>query len=86
MGNRIKIDEAALRRALQPQVDKMQAELNETFQALVRAVRDEMSGQPADRVFPVLVQRLRDAVPGANINEANLRVVAQQIEAGTLPD
>lgn len=82
--NRIKIDEAALQRAIQPGIDRMQAQRNEQLQTTIRDVRDEMGGQPADRVYETLVTRLRADIPGFNVNEEAMRKVAVEIEAGTL--
>lgn len=82
--NRIHINEDALQRAIQPQIDKMQADLNEQLRSSIRGVRDEMEGQPADDVYAVLIQRLERDIPNLNVNEANMRTVAAEIEAGTL--
>lgn len=84
--NRVRIDEAALRRAVQPSIDDLQARLNAELQSTIREVRDEMEGQPADQVFDTLVARLEERIPGLNLNEDTLRGVAAEIEAGTLTD
>lgn len=82
--NRIKIDEAALRRAIQPQLDNAQQALTQQLQATVREVNDEMSGQPSDQIYDTLVTRLRNQIPGFKVNEQEMRRVAAEIEAGTL--
>lgn len=82
--NRIKIDEAALRRAIQPQLDKAEDTLTQQLQATVRDVNDEMRGQPSNHVYDTLVKRLRDQIPGLTLNEREMRRVAAEIEAGTL--
>ena len=82
--NRIKIDEAALRRAIQPQLDNAQQALTQQLQATVREVNDEMSGQPSDQIYDTLVTRLRNQIPGFKVNEQEMRRVSAEIEAGTL--
>lgn len=84
--NGIQINEAALRRAAQPGLDRMQQQLNDELHAVLREVRDEMSGQPAAAVLAELKLRLARRIPGVQLNEDNLRQLAQEIEAGTLTD
>jgi hypothetical protein len=82
--NRVRIDEAALQRAIQPGIDRIQDQMNEQLRTAIAQVRDEMQGQPADEVFEVLVQRLKADIPGFKVNEQAMRGVATEIEAGTL--
>lgn len=82
----IKIDQQALLRAAQPQLDALQEDLDSRIQAAIRGVRDEMSGQPADVVFAKLTERLNEQVSGLQLNDDSLREVAAEIEAGTLED
>jgi hypothetical protein len=80
------IDEAALQRAVQPGVDRLEAEMNQTLQNTIREVRDTMTGQPADQVYDQLVSRLQARLVGIQLNEPQLGGVAQAIQDGTLTD
>lgn len=64
---------------------KLQPQVNTELRNVVRAVRNEMTGMPAPQVYDVMVVRLRlHFGPGFTPNEAELRRVAGEIEAGTL--
>lgn len=47
----VHIDEDALLRAAQPQLDAVQERLNEELRTILREVRDSMSRQPAEQVM-----------------------------------
>lgn len=78
------INENAIKRAAQPQIDEIQDRINETLRATLREVRDEMTGQPADEVLVVIKQRLLERIPGLELNAGNLREYAVAIEKGEL--
>lgn len=83
--NKIHLDQDAIMRAVQPQIDKLQQEFTTQLQAIVREVRDEMNGQPAAEVYAVLMTRLRAGLPAeTTLDEAKIRELADEIEAGTL--
>ena len=73
---------------LQKQINaKLEPEYSEKARAVVREVRDTMTGRPADEVYEALDAGIRDALgPGAVPNEAELRKWAAAIEAGTVTD
>lgn len=73
---RIKINEAGVR--------EVHEEASAPARQIVREVRGAMQGEPADTIHPVLVERLRAA--GMQPNVEQLRVVAEEISAGTLTD
>ena len=81
---KFKINQAALNAAAAEGLAKLQPEYDAAVQGVVRGVRDDMEGQPADEVYPELVRRLEAEIPGVQPNESNLRRVAQEISDGTL--
>lgn len=84
MTKKFSLDEAAILRAVQPKLDEIQAQANLAVQDVVRGVRDDMEGQPADDVYAELVKRLNEQISGMTLNHDNLRALAAEIEAGTL--
>lgn len=86
MAKEPEIDEAALQSALQPQLDELQAHINETLQTILTEVRDEMEGQPADEVEPVLRSRVQAALPDLELGDVELWEFAEAIEQRTLRD
>jgi hypothetical protein len=82
MGINFKFNEAALEKLKQDAIRKLQPEVDARLQGIIRGVRDEMEGQPADDVYAELVTRLDAA--GVTPNEPNVRKLAEEIQAGTL--
>lgn len=80
----IKIDEAALQRAIQPGIEEIERQSNEILHATVREVRDEMDGQPAEEVYEVLATRLRAALPGFTFDHDRVVELAEAISQGSL--
>lgn len=81
---RIKINHAALEQIKQEAIAKLQPEYDAALRDVVRGVRDDMEGQPAEKIYAELVRRLQAEMPGMQPNEENLRRVAQEISDGTL--
>lgn len=52
------------------------------IRGIVRAVRDEMNGQPADRVYAELFKRI--PARGSGLTKRNLLAIAKDIESETL--
>ena len=74
-----------LERELQQLIEQeVQPQVNAAVQDVVRGVRDEMVGDPADQVYTELVARLQQEFPAIELNEPELREIAQTIEDGTL--
>lgn len=87
MGGNFRINERGIQQAIQPQLDNIQAQVNEILRSTLREVRDEMTGQPADEVLVVIEQRLEERMPlKFELNRENLREFAVAIEEGTLED
>lgn len=80
------LDEAALQRAIQPQLDLLEADLNQALQDTIREVKAEHDGQSVDEVYHVLVTRLMAVIIGFNPDEPQLRKLAQDIVDGNLED
>ena len=80
----VKLDHEELREAIQPQLAEMAAMLTSALQDVAREVRDEMGGRPADEICVELRRRIETAIPGVELDEAKLRVVADEISAGRL--
>ena len=80
----LKADEKALREAIQPQLAEVAAMLTSALQDVAREVRDEMGGRPADEIGAELRRRIETAIPGVELDESKLRVVAEEISAGRL--
>jgi hypothetical protein len=80
----VKLDEEQLRQAIAPQLAEMAAMLTSALQDVAREVRDEMGGRPADEIGAELRRRIETAIPGVELDESKLRVVAEEISAGRL--
>lgn len=81
------LDANALTKALDPQIDQSEDELTAEMHAIVREVREEMQGHPADEVHRILAARLTAGLPtGVALPDNALRTIATEIEAGTTSD
>lgn len=79
-------DEAAMQRMIDDAAAKLQVQANQHLQDVIREVNADMSGQPAEAVYDRLVARLQQEIPGLQVDEPNLRKVAQEISDGTVTD
>lgn len=84
MGFRFKFNEEALEKLKREAIRNLQPQVDAKIQDIVRGVRDEMEGQPANTVYAELISRMEAA--GVVPNEPNVRKVADEIEAGTLTE
>ena len=62
--------------------DRYLASVEQLRRDTLRRVRDDMLGQPADRVKAVLLARLRGRLPGIEVDEEQMQRVAWAIEHG----
>jgi hypothetical protein len=79
-----KLDEDELREAIQPHLAEVAETLTSALHDVAREVRDEMGGRPTDEIGAELRRRIETAIPGVELDESKLRVVAEEISAGRL--
>ena len=81
---KIKINKNVLEQIRQEAIAKFQPDYDMALQDVVRGVRDDMEGEPVEEVYAEMVRRLQKDIPGVQLQEENLRRVAQEISDGTL--
>lgn len=81
---KIEWNDKGLAEAIEQARQRLEGQMNEELQGIVRQVRDEMSGQPAGAVYGELVRRIDEELPTFQVNEPRLLEVAVAIQDGTL--
>lgn len=79
---RIKINHAALRKVADKVTQQKEDEANAALQKAITEVNREMRGKPFDEVYPVLKQRVAQALPGFSLHDTTVRGLAGEISTG----
>jgi hypothetical protein len=76
------LDPSRLLHSSEQSTDAYLASVEELRRDTLRRVRDDMLGQPADRVKAVLIARLQGRLPGIEVDDEQMQRVAWAIEHG----